>query len=427
MFEEHNIMSTDIIPALIRRLKGVPIMNNKYQRTIYACFLGYIVQAIVNNFVPLLFLTFENTYQIPLSKITLLITFNFGIQLLVDLLSAGFVDKIGYRICTVSAHIFTALGLLGLAILPELLPNAYIGLLISVTIYALGGGLLEVLVSPIVESCPTKNKEKTMSLLHSFYCWGHVGVVLFSTLFFKIFGIDNWKILTCIWIIIPIANAFFFSRVPLAPLIKEGEAGLSMPALFKNKVFWLLMLMMLCAGASEQAVSQWASTFAERGLGVSKTVGDLAGPMTFAILMGSARAFYGKFGDRINLDKFMIGSGILCTLSYLCISLSPSPFFSLVGCGICGLSVGIMWPGSFSKASAAIKNGGTAMFALLALAGDLGCSGGPSLVGYISSMASDNLKQGILAAIIFPVLLIAGILLLKKPDRSAQKQKIKEA
>lgn len=402
-------------------------MNNKYQRTIYACFLGYIVQAIVNNFVPLLFLTFENTYQIPLSKITLLITFNFGIQLLVDLLSAGFVDKIGYRICTVSAHIFTALGLLGLAILPELLPNAYIGLLISVTIYALGGGLLEVLVSPIVESCPTKNKEKTMSLLHSFYCWGHVGVVLFSTLFFKIFGIDNWKILTCIWIIIPIANAFLFSRVPLAPLIKEGEAGLSMPALFKNKVFWLLMLMMLCAGASEQAVSQWASTFAERGLGVSKTVGDLAGPMTFAILMGSARAFYGKFGDRINLDKFMIGSGILCTLSYLCISLSPSPFFSLVGCGICGLSVGIMWPGSFSKASAAIKNGGTAMFALLALAGDLGCSGGPSLVGYISSMASDNLKQGILAAIIFPVLLIAGILLLKKPDRSAQKQKIKEA
>ncbi len=394
--------------------------------TIYACFLGYIVQAIVNNFVPLLFLTFESTYQIPLSKITLLITFNFGIQLLVDLLSASFVDKIGYRVCTIAAHIFTALGLLGLAILPELLPNSYIGPLISVTIYALGGGLLEVLVSPIVESCPTKNKEKTMSLLHSFYCWGHVGVVLLSTLFFKIFGIDNWKILTCIWISIPIANAFLFSKVPIAPLVKDGETGLSMSALFKNKVFWLLMLMMLCAGASEQAVSQWTSTFAERGLGVSKTVGDLAGSMTFAILMGSARAFYGKFGDKINLDKFMIGSGVLCTMSYLCISLSPSPFLSLVGCGICGLSVGIMWPGSFSKASAAIKNGGTAMFALLALAGDLGCSGGPSLVGYISSLASDNLKKGIFCAIIFPILLIAGILLLKKPDTSMKKQKLKE-
>ena len=395
-------------------------MDNKYQKTIYACFLGYIVQAIVNNFVPLLFLTFESTYNIPLSKITLLITFNFGIQLLVDLLSAGFVDKIGYRVCAVAAHIFSALGLLGLSVLPEILPDAYIGLLISVTIYALGGGLLEVLVSPIVESCPSKNKEKTMSLLHSFYCWGHVGVVLFSTLFFKIFGIDNWKILTCIWIIIPLANAFLFSRVPLAPLVKDGETGASMPTLFKNRIFWLLMLMMLCAGASEQAVSQWASTFAERGLGVGKTIGDLAGPMTFAILMGSARAFYGKFGDRINLDKFMIGSGVLCIASYLCISLSPSPFLSLVGCGICGLSVGIMWPGSFSKASAAIRNGGTAMFALLALAGDLGCSGGPSLVGYISSIASDNLKKGILAAIIFPFLLIVGILLLKKPKASAK-------
>ncbi len=395
-------------------------MDNKYQKTIYACFLGYIVQAIVNNFVPLLFLTFESAYNIPLSKITLLITFNFGIQLLVDLLSAGFVDKIGYRVCSVAAHIFSALGLLGLSVLPEILPDAYIGLLISVTIYALGGGLLEVLVSPIVESCPSKNKEKTMSLLHSFYCWGHVGVVLFSTLFFRIFGIDNWKILTCIWIIIPLANAFLFSRVPLAPLVKDGETGASMPTLFKNRIFWLLMLMMLCAGASEQAVSQWASTFAERGLGVGKTIGDLAGPMTFAILMGSARAFYGKFGDRINLDKFMIGSGVLCIASYLCISLSPSPFLSLVGCGVCGLSVGIMWPGSFSKASAAIRNGGTAMFALLALAGDLGCSGGPSLVGYISGIASDNLKKGILAAIIFPFLLIVGILLLKKPKASAK-------
>lgn len=395
-------------------------MDNKYQKTIYACFLGYIVQAIVNNFVPLLFLTFESAYNIPLSKITLLITFNFGIQLLVDLLSAGFVDKIGYRVCAVAAHIFSALGLLGLSVLPEILPDAYIGLLISVTIYALGGGLLEVLVSPIVESCPSKNKEKTMSLLHPFYCWGHVGVVLFSTLFFRIFGIDNWKILICIWIIIPLANAFLFSRVPLAPLVKDGETGASMPALFKNRIFWLLMLMMLCAGASEQAVSQWASTFAERGLGVGKTIGDLAGPMTFAILMGSARAFYGKFGDRINLDKFMIGSGVLCIASYLCISLSPSPFLSLVGCGICGLSVGIMWPGSFSKASAAIRNGGTAMFALLALAGDLGCSSGPSLVGYISSIASDNLKKGILAAIIFPFLLIVGILLLKKPKASAK-------
>lgn len=390
-------------------------MNPNYQKTIYACFVGYIVQAIVNNFIPLLFLTFESTYSIPLSQITILITFNFGIQLLVDLLSASFVDKIGYRASILLAHILSAAGLLGLAVLPELLPSAYAGLLISVMIYALGGGLLEVLVSPIMESCPTDNKEKAMSLLHSFYCWGHVGVVLLSTLFFRIFGIANWKILTCIWIIIPIVNTFIFAQAPIAPLVDEGETGMSMRDLCRNRVFWLLMLMMMCAGASEQSVSQWASTFAERGLGVSKSLGDLAGPMTFAVLMGSARAFYGKFGDRIDLDRFMIGSGILCILSYLMISLSPYPVLSLVGCGICGLSVGIMWPGSFSKAAASIRNGGTALFALLALAGDLGCSGGPTLVGYISSLASDDLKMGILTAIIFPVLLVTGILMLRKP------------
>ncbi len=394
-------------------------MKDKYQNTMYACFVGYIVQAIVNNFVPLLFLTFESSYGIPLSQITMLITFNFGIQLLVDLLSAKFVDKIGYRVSIVMAHIFAALGLAGLVVLPDLLPNAFAGLLIAVVIYAIGGGLIEVLISPIMESCPSENKEKAMSLLHSFYCWGHVGVVLLSTLFFWFFGIADWKILALLWVIIPVCNGILFCKVPIAPLIEEGETGMSLWELCKNRIFWILMLMMMCAGASEQAVSQWASTFAEQGLGVSKTIGDLAGPMSFAILMGSARAFYGKFGDRIDLDKFMQASSLLCIVSYLCISLSPSPLFSLIGCSLCGLSVGIMWPGTFSKASAALRNGGTAMFALLALAGDVGCSGGPTLVGFATGLASDDLKKGILAGIIFPILLIVGIVSLKKAKRYA--------
>ena len=394
-------------------------MKDKYQNTMYACFVGYIVQAIVNNFVPLLFLTFESSYGIPLSQITMLITFNFGIQLLVDLLSAKFVDKIGYRVSIVMAHIFAALGLAGLVVLPDLLPNAFAGLLIAVVVYAIGGGLIEVLISPIMESCPSENKEKAMSLLHSFYCWGHVGVVLLSTLLFWFFGIANWKILALLWVIIPVCNGILFCKVPIAPLIEEGETGMSLRELCKNRIFWILMLMMMCAGASEQAVSQWASTFAEQGLGVSKTIGDLAGPMSFAILMGSARAFYGKFGDRIDLDKFMQASSLLCIVSYLCISLSPSPLFSLIGCSLCGLSVGIMWPGTFSKASAALRNGGTAMFALLALAGDVGCSGGPTLVGFATGLASDDLKKGILAGIIFPILLIVGIVSLKKAKRYA--------
>ena len=389
-------------------------MKPSYQKTIYACFIGYIVQAIVNNFVPLLFLTFEKTYRIPLSRITMLITINFGIQLLVDLLSAGFVDKIGYRISVVLAHIFAAVGLAGLVFLPDLLPDPFAGLLLAVCIYALGGGLIEVLISPIVESCPTDNKEKAMSLLHSFYCWGHVGVVLLSTIFFSVFGIVNWKILACIWALVPVLNACLFVRTPIAPLIEEGETGMSMGELFCSKVFWLMMLMMLCAGASEQAVSQWASTFAEKGLGVTKTIGDLAGPMLFAILMGSSRAFYGKAGHRMDLDRFMLCSSVLCILSYLLIVFSPLPVFSLVGCGICGLSVGIMWPGTFSKASSALRRGGTAMFALLALAGDLGCSGGPTLVGAVASAASDNLKIGILVAIIFPVVMALGSACVKR-------------
>ena len=396
-------------------------MKQDYRKTIYACFIGYIVQAIVNNFVPLLFLTFQGSYGIPLSKITMLVTFNFGLQLVIDLVSVTFVDRIGYRVSMVTAHIFAATGILLLTVLPELTADPFTGLLIAVTVYAVGGGLLEVLVSPVVEACPSDNKEKTMSMLHSFYCWGHVGVVLISTVFFGIFGIRNWKIMAGIWALIPLCNALLFTRVPIASLIEEGERGLSMKELAKQKLFWILMLMMLCAGASEQSVSQWASTFAEKGLGVSKTVGDLAGPMAFAVLMGSARALYGKYGDRIDLNKFMIGSSLLCIGAYLCIALMPGSVFGLVGCAVCGFSVGIMWPGTFSKASAALPRGGTAMFALLALGGDIGCSGGPTLVGMVSGALGDNLKMGILAGIIFPLLLLMGIILCRNqkesPDR----------
>ena len=390
-------------------------MEQKYNNTIYACFIGYIVQAIVNNFVPLLFLTFHSAYGIPMTQITLLITFNFGLQLLIDLLSVTFVDRIGYRASMIIAHICAAVGFVLLAVLPDICGSAFMGLLVAVTVYAVGGGLLEVLVSPVMEACPTDNKEKAMSLLHSFYCWGHVAVVLISTLFFWVFGIDHWKIMACVWAIVPFANMILFAKVPIASLIEEGEKGMTIGELFRQKLFWVLMLMMVCAGASEQAVSQWASTFAEMGLGVSKAIGDLAGPMLFAVLMGSARAFYGKYGDRIELDKFMAGSCMLCVLSYLCISLVPNPVIGFAGCALCGLSVGIMWPGTFSKATASIARGGTAMFALLALAGDVGCSGGPTVVGMVSGVLGDNLKMGILAGVIFPLMLLIGIVLCKKP------------
>ncbi|HBM81239.1 MAG TPA: MFS transporter, partial [Clostridiaceae bacterium] len=333
-------------------------MNPDYKKTVHACFTGYIVQAIVNNFVPLLFLTFQNGYYIPLSKITMLVTANFGLQLVIDFLSAGFIDKIGYRASAVIAHVLSATGLICLTILPGLFSDPFVGLLMAVIIYASGGGLLEVLISPIVEACPTDNKEKTMSILHSFYCWGHVGVILFSTLFFSLFGIKNWKILALLWALIPITNVYTFMKVPIAPLIAEDEKGLTVKELIQRKAFWILMLLMMCAGACEQAVSQWASAFAEQGLGVSKTIGDLAGPMFFAMMMGVTRLIYGKHGEKIDLNNFMVYSAVLCICSYLVISLSPLPVLGLIGCGLCGLSVGILWPGTFSMASATIKGGG---------------------------------------------------------------------
>ncbi len=393
------------------------MMSKNYKLIIYACFIGYIVQAIVNNFAPLLFLTFQSQYNISLSKITMLISFNFMLQLLIDLAAISFVDKIGYRASAIIAHICAAVGFISLTILPEVMSDPFYGILISVIIYAMGGGLLEVIISPIVEACPSENKEKAMSLLHSFYCWGYVGVVLLSTVFFTIVGITHWKLLTLLWTIVPVFNIILFAKVPIAPLIAEDEKGLSVKELFKMNIFLIFMLVMVCAGACEHVIAQWASLFMEKGLGVSKTIGDLAGPMLFAAFMGLSRVIYGKYGDKIKLESFMFGSAGLCILSYLMISLVPNSFVNVIGCAIAGFSVGILWPGTFSMASAVIKNGGTAMFAFMALAGDLGCSAGPTVVGWISDMFSENLKVGIFAALIFPIILICGILNIKKNNQ----------
>lgn len=396
--------------------KGCSEMKFTYKTTIVACFLGYIVQAIVNNFIPLLFITLQDTYQIPLTQITWLVTINFGIQLLVDTLASVYMDRIGYRASGVIAHFCCAAGLILLTILPNIM-DPFAGILLSIAVYAIGGGIIEVLVSPVMESCPTDNKEKAMSLLHSFYCWGHVGVVLISTLFFTLAGIENWRVLTLVWAIVPLVNIYIFAKTPIAPLISEGEKGMSIAELFTSKTFWILVLMMICSGASEQAVGQWSSAFAEQGLGLTKAIGDLVGPMTFAVMMGLTRVFYGKYGDRIDLGRFMTASAILCVGAYLLISLSPWPALSVAGCALCGLTVGIMWPGTFSRAAVVLRRGGTAMFALLALAGDLGCSSGPTLVGIVSGLASDNMKLGILAAIVFPLVMARCLKLGNMKDR----------
>lgn len=386
-----------------------------YEHTIYASYLGYITQAIVNNLAPLLFLTFQKELSVSLAQITMITTINFAVQLFVDLASTKLIDRIGYRTAAVAAHLLAALGLIGMAVLPTVLPDAYTGLLLAVILYAVGGGLIEVIISPIVESCPTEKKDAAMSLLHSFYCWGHVGVVLLSTLFFHFAGVSNWRILALLWAIIPIVNCFYFTLVPLFPIVAEGEE-LSLGGLVRQRVFWLLMVIMVCAGASEQAMSQWASSFAESALHVSKTIGDLAGPCAFAVLMGLARALYGKYSEKLRLRRTMLLCAVLCIGCYLVTVFSPSPVVGLIGCAVTGFSVGIFWPGTFSTAALRLPSGGTAMYALLALAGDIGCSSGPTVVGMVASANDSNLKAGLLAAILFPVVIFVGIAMLREKD-----------
>ncbi len=390
-------------------------IRTSYKHTLAAAYTGYITQAIVNNFAPLLFLTFSTSWNIPLPQMALLVSVNFGIQLTVDLICAALGDRVGYRIPIVLAHILAAIGLVGLGVFPRIFPDPYVGIIVAIAIYAVGGGLTEVLISPIAEACPVENKEAQMSLLHSFYCWGHVFVILASTAFFSLCGIQNWWILACLWAIVPACNAVYFALVPLRTLSEdvEPEAVISLGKLLRKPLFWLFIVMMFCAGAGEQAMSQWASAFAEAGLGVSKTVGDLAGPCMFAACMGLSRFLFSRISRRICIETFMGFSGTLCIVAYLLAALSPWPVLSLVGCGLCGFSVGIFWTGTFSLSALALRGGGTALFALLAMAGDLGCMGGPAFVSLVTDTVADgSLKGAMLFAILFPVGLILGLILL---------------
>ena len=391
--------------------------KDKYRKTLTACYLGFITQAIAANFAPLLFLTFHRSFGIPLGKIALISTAFFFTQLIVDVICAKFVDRIGYRVCVVASEITSALGLVGLAVLPDVFRDPFLGIIVSVIIYAIGSGLIEVLVSPIVEACPFEHKEAVMSLLHSFYCWGSVGVILLSTAFFAVFGVENWRWLSCIWALVPLYNIYNFVTCPIETLVEEGE-GMSIGELFATPVFLMGIVLMICAGASELSMAQWASAFAESALGLTKTAGDLAGPCMFAAAMGLSRMLYGKHGDRIELTGYMMGSGVLCLVCYLLAALSAVPGLSLAGCILCGFAVAIMWPGTISVLSKRLPGGGTAMFALLAMAGDLGGAVGPAIVGFVTQLRNDDLKAGILTACIFPIVLIAVLMVIRKRNGS---------
>lgn len=383
-------------------------MERSYKRTLTACYLGFVTQAISANFAPLLYLTFHRSYGIPLGRIAMISTVFFLTQLVVDILCARYVDRIGYRKCILASCLCSAGGLMGLVVFPELLGSPFWGILLCAVVYAVGSGLIEVLCSPIVEACPFPRKEAVMSLLHSFYCWGSVGVVIASTVFFRVFGIERWKLLACLWALLPLLNIYNFATCPIEPPVKEGQS-MSIGSLLRIPVFWTAIVLMVCAGASELAMAQWASAYTESAIGLSKAAGDLAGPCLFAVAMGISRMLYGKFGHRMDLMQFMYCSGALCLICYLLAALSRLPFVGLTGCILCGFSVGILWPGTISISSARLPRGGTAMFALLAMAGDLGGALGPWLVGNVSELTGNSLQKGLLAGSVFPLILILAL------------------
>lgn len=399
-------------------------MKLTYRSTIFAGFIGYITQSITINFAPLLFVTFGNQYGLSLSKISSLIVICFCVQLFIDAFSSRFPGLFKPRPTVIAAQFVAALGIASLGFLPKILPP-YPALVIAILLSGVGSGLVEVMVSPIVEACPTRRKSAYMCLLHSFYCWGHVAVVLFSTLYFSLVGVEKWEYLAYLWALVPLVDMILFCFVPLFSL--ENEQSVKQPrAYMKNKIFWLIFFMMLCGGAAEQAMSQWASEFAEKGLGVTKALGDLMGPCLFAVLMGTARVVYAKLSTKISLNKFMSASCILCILSYAIAALSGHPLLSLAGCALCGLSVGIMWPGNISAATALLPTSGISMFALLALGGDVGCLIGPALVGTVAESFGNNLRVSFLVSILFPALLLLALYLSAKLNKKKQTQQPSE-
>jgi fucose permease len=394
--------------------------NKKYTSTKIACYTGYFVQAIINNLAPLFYVIFQEEFGINYTKISWLIMLNFITQLVVDIVSVKAIEKFGYRVSIVAAHIFSAAGLFLLGILPRMMDNHYLGIVIPIITYAIGSGLIEVLVSPIVEGLPLQNKSGEMSLLHSFYCWGQMSVVLLTTVAIKFTGGENWIYAPMLWAIIPFINMFAFMKVPIFPPVPDGEDEMKTGELFRKPIFILLALLMLCSGASELTMAQWASTFAEKSLGVDKLMGDLLGPCLFAFLMASGRVAFGLFGDRIDIRKVLSFSAALCVAAYLLATLSKNPMVSLIGCGLSGLSVATMWPGVFSFAAKLFPRGGTPLFAMLAVFGDLGCATGPWLAGVVSdivretSISFDPLKFGILTMAVFPVTMIVTIAIISR-------------
>lgn len=391
-----------------------------YTPTKISAYVGYFVQAIVNNFLPILFVAFQDIYGIGYEKLGRLIVFNFITQMVTDILSPKIISLLGYRKTAVMCQLIAALGLTLAAVLPNVLPNAYIGIVLAVIVYAFASGLMEVIISPMIEMLPTSNKSGNMSLLHSFYCWGQAITTVGTTLLLSAFGYRGWTYIPLIWAIVPFINAFSFIRVPIVEPQPERKSD-SFRVLFSDRRFRVFMLIMLCAGASEIAMAEWASVFAQNALGVSQIAGDLAGPCAFSLFMGLGRLLYAAFSEKISYRSTVIVLGLCCAVCYYIAAFASIPIFALAACALCGFTVSILWPGTISAGAVAFPRGDAVMFSVFAMCGDIGCCIGPWLLGVVAEHFTLNI--GFAVSSFFPLLMVALAIFFIKEQRSVSVEK----
>lgn len=386
-------------------------LEKKYLPTKLAGYVGFIVQAIVNNFLPILFIVFQDVYGLGYEKLGRLIVINFATQMFIDFITPKIIHKLGYRRAAFLCQFTACVGLCLMAVLPRFMSNTYLAIIISIVFYATGSGLMEVILSPMIEMLPTGNKSGNMAVLHSFYCWGQTVVVPLTTLMVFIFGRENWTYIPLVWAVVPFVNMFTFLRVPIVEPDSEEKQSTFLE-LARTPKFVVYMVMMLCAGASEIAMSQWSSLFVEQALGVSKAIGDIVGPCLFALFMALGRVIYASLSKKVSFTRLLIWLNLLCFICYVMVALCHIAVLSLVFCALCGLSVSISWPGIYSAGARTFKTGGAVMFSAFAMCGDTGCALGPGLVGLVAEYT--NLNVGFLVAAVFPlIMVICSIYILK--------------
>ncbi len=400
------------------------ILPSMYKHTIRACYAGTFTMSLVSNLTPLLFVILMDSFGLTFEQVGRLTLVNFMTQIAADLVFSKPVDKWGVRPFVAGGHFLCTIGLVLFALAPMYAPhNTYIWFMVSTVLFSCGGGLLELLLSPIVQAIPGDEKARAMSMLHSFYAWGFILVVVLTTTALGVFGSANWPLIMITWAILPLATGIAFLKVPLAPQVSE-EQRTRTGVLLSSAFFVVVVLGIAAGGAAEVSMSQWISAFTERALGLSKQMGDLVGVCMFALFLGIGRASYGKWGGKTDVTTLMLWGAVGSVLCFLGAALIPNPILAMACCAANGLCVSLLWPGSIVTAAARFPLAGASMFAILAAGGDVGAAFGPWAVGAVADVVPSGLRGGLLVGTIYPAIMVVCMLVVRAMNRRGAVQSI---